>query len=181
MTQSEPAEPSAHTPEDPETAHPETAHQPVPESEPAPARRMQETLEVRVRRSPKYAPFILVGILAGFIVAGVLSLLPVDTSQLSGDFSRGQAAGILMAVLGIVGGFAGAIIVLILDRRSVKSADTSHVTADYESEDIPPTREELVAQAKAQLAEEKAQKAARRRGQAPASTTAESSTQEGTR
>lgn len=160
--------------------------QPVQGTQPSqgtqPVQRMEEQLRVTTRRSPKYPPFILLGVLVGFVVAGIMAMLPIDTSQLSGDFSRGQAAGILMAILGIAGGFAGAIVVLILDRRSLRAARSSLVTAQYESEVIPPTREELVAQAKEQLAAEKAAKR-RARGyrENPEPSQAPADTEEGTR
>ncbi|GAA4283212.1 hypothetical protein GCM10022261_07430 [Brevibacterium daeguense] len=92
---------------------------------------MKDTIDVAVRRSPKYPAFIVVGIVLGMVAGGILGLLPVDTSELTQQFNRGSAVWLIMVVLGIVGGFLGAIVALILDRRSIKKATTYRVAAEY--------------------------------------------------
>lgn len=104
---------------------------------------MKDTVDVTVRRSPRYSVFIGLGVLVGFIVAGVLTALPVDTSTLTREFSLGSVLALLMAFLGIVGGFLGALVALILDRMSVKRALTYTVDATYE--EVPASSPENAA------------------------------------
>lgn len=93
---------------------------------------MKDTVDVTVRRSPRYSVFVALGVIVGFIIAGILAFLPVDTSSLTQEYSRAAVLGILMAFLGIVGGFLGAFVALIIDRASVKNAKTYTVNAKYE-------------------------------------------------
>ena len=93
---------------------------------------MKDTVDVTVRRSPRYSVFVALGVIVGFIIAGILAFLPVDTSTLTQEYSRASILGILMAFLGIVGGFLGALVALIVDRASVKNAKTYTVKAEYE-------------------------------------------------
>ena len=93
---------------------------------------MKDTVDVTVRRSPRYSVFVALGVIVGFIIAGILAFLPVDTSSLTQEYSRAAVLGILMAFLGIVGGFLGAFVALIIDRASVKNAKTYTVNAEYE-------------------------------------------------
>ena len=93
---------------------------------------MKDTVDVTVRRSPRYSVFVALGVIVGFIIAGILAFLPVDTSTLTQEYSRAAVLGILMAFLGIVGGFLGALVALIIDRSSVKNAKTYTVNAKYE-------------------------------------------------
>lgn len=93
---------------------------------------MKDTVDVTVRRSPRYSVFVALGVIVGFIIAGILAFLPVDTSSLTQEYSRAAVLGILMAFLGIVGGFLGAFVALIIDRSSVKNAKTYTVNAKYE-------------------------------------------------
>lgn len=93
---------------------------------------MKDTVDVTVRRSPRYSVFVAIGVIVGFIIAGILAFLPVDTSTLTQEYSQASVLGILMAFLGIVGGFLGALVALIIDRSSVKNAKTYTVNAEYE-------------------------------------------------
>ena len=97
-----------------------------------PGEHMKDTIDVSVRRSPRYSAFIIVGVVLGMTVGLVLSLLPVDTSALSTQVTRGSVVWMLMVVVGIVGGFLGAIVALVIDRRSLKRARTYQVGAEYE-------------------------------------------------
>mgnify|MGYP002716196573 FL=1 len=93
---------------------------------------MKDTVDVTVRRSPRYSVFVALGVILGFIIAGILAFLPVDTSALTQEYSRAAVLGILMAFLGIVGGFLGAFVALIIDRSSVKKAKSYTVNAEYQ-------------------------------------------------
>ncbi len=95
---------------------------------------MKDTIDVSVRRSPRYSAFIIVGVVLGMTVGLVLSLLPVDTSALATQVTQGSAVWMLMVVVGTIGGFLGAIVALLVDRRSVKRARTFAVGAEYEPE-----------------------------------------------
>ena len=84
--------------------------------------RMTDDLDVVVRRSPRYGAFMVAGLILGFIVAGILVMLPVDTSQLTADYSMGASMGLLMMLLGIVGLGLGGAVALVLDRINAKKA-----------------------------------------------------------
>ncbi|WP_210479912.1 hypothetical protein [Naasia sp. SYSU D00948] len=74
----------------------------------------QPTEQVRVRRSPKIANFLLAGALLGAVVALVLTFAFPENSE----YPPTQVLGFLL-VLGIVlGGALGGVVALILDRAS---------------------------------------------------------------
>lgn len=93
--------------------------------------RMTDDLDVVVRRSPRYGAFLVAGLFLGFIVAGILALLPVDTSVLTSDYSMGSSMALLMILLGLVGLALGGCVALILDRVNAKKARTYTVRAEY--------------------------------------------------
>lgn len=99
--------------------------------------RMTDDLDVVVRRSPRYGVFILAGIFLGFVVAGILVVLPVDTSVLTSDYSTGTALGFLMLVLGVVGAGFGGTVALILDKVNARRARTYTVRAEYVARRTP--------------------------------------------
>lgn len=99
--------------------------------------RMTDDLDVVVRRSPRYGVFILAGIFLGFVVAGVLVVLPVDTSVLTADYSTGTAMGFLMLVLGIFGAGLGGAVALLLDRINARKIRTYTVRAEYVARRTP--------------------------------------------
>lgn len=103
---------------------------------------MKDTVDVTVRRSPRYSVLVALGVIVGFIIAGILAFLPVDTSSLMQEYSRAAVLGILMAFLGIVGGFLGAFVALIIDRSSVKNAKTYTVNAEYQKVAEPQSTSE---------------------------------------
>ncbi|GLB69363.1 hypothetical protein [Arthrobacter mangrovi] len=72
--------------------------------------------EVSVRRAPKFAPFMGAGIVLGIIVAAVSAY----TGPESAEFTRGATFGFLAVLFGIVGMLAGALVVLVVDRISVR-------------------------------------------------------------
>ena len=93
--------------------------------------RMTDDLDVVVRRSPRYGTFMIAGLILGFIVAGVLVMLPVDTSSLTADYSMGASMGLLMMLLGMVGLGLGGAVALILDRTDARRSRTYTVRAEY--------------------------------------------------
>ena len=93
--------------------------------------RMTDDLDVVVRRSPRYGAFMVAGLILGFIVAGVLVMLPVDTSSLTADYSMGASMGLLMMLLGMVGLGLGGAVALILDRTNARRSRTYTVRAEY--------------------------------------------------
>ncbi|MYM18832.1 hypothetical protein GSY69_02255 [Brevibacterium sp. 5221] len=98
---------------------------------------MKDTVDVSVRRSPRYGVFIGAGIVAGFAVGMVLWLIPADTSSLTTQFSPAAIVGLLMALCAAVGGFAGAVVALIVDRVGLKRARRYTVGAEYEPVERP--------------------------------------------
>lgn len=115
---------------------------------------MKDTVDVTVRRSPRYSTFVILGVVVGFIIAGILAALPVDTSKLTQQYSPAAILGILMAFLGIVGGFLGALVALIIDRASVKRAKTYTVKAEYEKVEEPAATDDTESQPETQRDED---------------------------
>lgn len=72
--------------------------------------------EVSVRRAPKFAPFMGAGIVLGIIVAAISAY----TGPESAEFTRGATFGFLAVIFGIVGMLVGALVVLVIDRISVR-------------------------------------------------------------
>lgn len=93
---------------------------------------MKDTVDVTVRTRPKYSTFIIAGVILGFIAAVILMLLPVDTSKLPQQYSTSSVLGALLAFLGIVGGFLGAIAALIVERVTSSRTKVYTVGAQYE-------------------------------------------------
>ncbi|HZI98604.1 MAG TPA: hypothetical protein VFD41_13875 [Actinomycetales bacterium] len=68
----------------------------------------------RVRRAPRYVPFVASGALAGLAVAAVLAVvLPPAEGH-----DTGAVLGYLGLVLALVGGLVGAAVAVLLDRRA---------------------------------------------------------------
>ena len=104
---------------------------PAPEE---PVIRIEDRVEsVRVRRAPKISVFLALGAAAGIIVALILTFAFGGASDESPNtglvYTQGQVFGFL-ALVGITVGVAvGAVIALILDRRS--SRHTREVQVDH--------------------------------------------------
>lgn len=117
------------------TPQPDPAsEQSQPERSPEPA---LERAEVTVRRAPKFGAFLVVGALIGFLATLIVtSLYPADPtvgfSALLGYFS------LFGVTFGVV---AGAIIGIVLDRRSQRRARV--VEAERQRVDAAPTGGEL--------------------------------------
>ncbi len=89
-----------------------------------------ERREVTVRRAPKYVPFLILGALVGAAVAAAVAYgLPGDES-----FDRGSVFGFFLVMFGAGGAVLGAVVALLLDRRSVKRQKRAIVEAVPDSE-----------------------------------------------
>lgn len=91
-----------------------------------------DTIDVSVRRSPKYSAFIILGVILGMIAGGILSFLPVDMAGVETEVTQASATWMLMVFSGAIGGFLGAIVALILDRISLRRARTYTVPAAHD-------------------------------------------------
>ncbi|MHA7261726.1 hypothetical protein ACX80W_00840 [Arthrobacter sp. TMN-37] len=74
--------------------------------------------EVSVRRAPRFAPFMLIGAVAGFTAALIIAY----TSPPDPTLTRESVLGFFTVVLALPGLLLGALVVLVLDRRSVRRA-----------------------------------------------------------
>ncbi|MFB8388153.1 potassium transporter Trk [Microbacterium sp. NPDC055910] len=90
---------------------------------------------VRVRRAPKISVFLLAGAAVGIVVALILTYAfqgSLDVSRYTGIvYSQGQVFGFLVLGCIPIGIVLGALVALILDRRSRKRIHD--VTIDHES------------------------------------------------
>lgn len=91
-----------------------------------------DTIDVSVRRSPKYSAFIILGVILGMIAGGILSFLPVDMAGVEVEVTQASATWMLMVFVGTIGGFLGAVVALILDRISLRRARTYTVPAVHD-------------------------------------------------
>lgn len=93
-----------------------------------------EIVTVTVRRSPKYAVFLIAGAVVGVIVALILTFAFSGTAEESPNtgmvYSQSQVFGFLALIGATLGVLVGGVTALILDR--VLSRRTHDVTADRE-------------------------------------------------
>lgn len=87
---------------------------------------------VTVRRAPRYGRFITLGALVGAVVALILTFAfsgqPAQP-ELEPGFDKGQVFGFLLLLCGVIGATLGAVVALVIDRRSVnraRSVDVVH-------------------------------------------------------
>lgn len=86
--------------------------------------------EVTVRRAPRYVPFLILGALAGVAVAAAVAYgLPA-----SAEFDPGSVFGFFLVLFAGGGAVLGAVLALILDRRSLKRQQRATVEAVPDSE-----------------------------------------------
>ena len=105
------------------------------------AEHVEDHLEtVRVRRAPKIAVFLLTGAVLGIIVAMILTFAFNGSAEVSPntgfEYSQGQVFGFLVLVFIPVGLVVGAVVALILDRRSRRHV--RDVAVDHESVRVDP-------------------------------------------
>ena len=72
-------------------------------------------VEVRLRRAPKYLPFILTGVVVGVVLGVVIAL--VGGSGGTDGLSTGSLVRYFAAILGLLGAVAGAATALLVERR----------------------------------------------------------------
>ena len=86
-------------------------------SEQTPARpdRPEGAVEVRLRRAPRYGPFILTGVVVGVVLGAVVAL--VGGSSGADGLSTGSRVRYFAAILGLLGAVAGAVAALVVERR----------------------------------------------------------------
>ncbi|MBP2215445.1 hypothetical protein [Arthrobacter sp. CAN_C5] len=91
----------------------------------APARR-----EVTVRRAPRFAPFMGLGVLVGVIIAAIVAYAgPGDPT-----LTRESIFGFFIMVFAIPGLLLGALLVLVLDRISVRRSRRTVAERTYDDE-----------------------------------------------
>ncbi len=114
-----------------------------------------DTIDVSVRRSPKYSAFIILGVILGMIAGGILSFLPVDMAGVEVEVTQASATWMLMVFVGTIGGFLGAVVALILDRISLRRARTYTVPAVHDpAREAADTEEPDAEEAEAETAAE---------------------------
>ncbi|RKO23674.1 hypothetical protein D7Z96_10305 [Pseudarthrobacter phenanthrenivorans] len=97
----------------------------MPSEQPAAERR-----EITVRRAPKYVPFLILGALVGIAAAAVMAYgVPENPS-----FDAGAVFGFFMVAFAAGGAILGAVVALVLDRRSIKRQQKAVVEAVPDSE-----------------------------------------------
>lgn len=104
-------------------SQPDDASSPPP-SQPTPDPQRQD-VEVRVRRSPKYGPFMAIGAVLGALAMWLIGLLMPPATNVAGQ----QVDTLPVVGLAIVLGFAvgaglGGLVAVIIDRRLSKRAST---------------------------------------------------------
>jgi cation transporter-like permease len=90
---------------------------PTPPPQPSEQPSAGPVRRLRVRRSPKYAAFIVTGALIGLLVAIVAG----GTGAVDPQFSRAKLIGYLAMALVLVGGLLGAGVAVALERFSTRS------------------------------------------------------------
>jgi hypothetical protein len=89
-----------------------------------------ERREVTVRRAPKYVPFLILGALVGIAAAAFVAYgLPGNAS-----FDAGAVFGFFLVLFAGGGAILGAVLALVLDRRSVKRQQRAVVESVPDSE-----------------------------------------------
>lgn len=89
--------------------------------QPGPERR-----EITIRRAPKYAPFLALGALLGFLAALVVAY----TGPAHPDYTREAALGLFTILFALIGVGLAALAVLLMDRISVRRSRRAVVEAE---------------------------------------------------
>jgi hypothetical protein len=89
-----------------------------------------ERREITVRRAPKYVPFLILGALVGVGAAAAVAYgLPASES-----FDPASVFGFFLVLFAGAGAILGAVLALILDRRSLKRQQRAVVESVPDSE-----------------------------------------------
>lgn len=103
------------------TDSPGSAHSPAAPGSP-------DYREVTVRRAPKFVPFMAVGAILGFLAALVVAYTgPVDPT-----LTRESILGFFTIAFALPGVLLAALLVLVVDRRSVKRAERARAQRTYD-------------------------------------------------
>lgn len=87
------------------------------------AKSVIKTQQVKIRRSPKFLPFLVTGAVIGVIVAVILGLsIPAETR------TEAPVVTYLIGYLGALGAAAGIVTAVIVDRIGVARAKTIEAT-----------------------------------------------------
>jgi hypothetical protein len=89
-----------------------------------------ERRELVIRRAPKFVPFLIAGGVVGVIVAGIMALAAPGGVE----YDRSSVFGFLTVLLAIPGVGLGAVVALVLDRRSLRRTDRTMVESMPESD-----------------------------------------------
>ncbi|WP_191931636.1 hypothetical protein [Arthrobacter bussei] len=109
------------------TASPGSADSPGSAHSPA-APGSPDYREVTVRRAPKFVPFMAVGAILGFLAALVVAYTgPVDPT-----LTRESILGFFTIAFALPGVLLAALLVLVVDRRSVKRAERARAQRTYD-------------------------------------------------
>lgn len=86
--------------------------------------------EVTVRRAPKFVPFMALGAAVGFLAALVLAYTgPVDPT-----LTRESVLGFFTVAFAIPGLLVAALLVLVVDRRSIRKAERARAERTYDDD-----------------------------------------------
>ena len=107
-----------------------------------------ETDQVKIRRAPKFGAFLAVGAVAGFIATLIL------TSLFTTDPSVGLPATVAyFSLYGVSAGVVlGAVVALILDRRSSKRAKS--ISVEHEEVIAEPAADDVIADSQPEAEEQ---------------------------
>ncbi|WP_240615261.1 hypothetical protein [Arthrobacter ruber] len=131
------SEPSSSTPEQPNST-PDTRGAVPADGQPTPADRIEPvrdaappasaSREVTIRRAPKFVPFMLLGALAGFLVALVVAYTGPEDPTLT----RESILGFFTVAFALPGLLLAALLVLVIDRRSIRRAERARAERTYD-------------------------------------------------
>lgn len=89
---------------------------------------VHEQQDVVIRRAPKFSVFIILGIIVGVVIAGILTF---GFPEVEGKTNWNQVFGFLFLPGIAIGAALGAVVALILDRRSRAKKRTGHAVAEH--------------------------------------------------
>lgn len=93
---------------------------------------MSHTIDVRVRRRPKYSVFMGAGALLGLIAAPLVAAQPVQPINPAEEYSFFATAGFFAALLGTIGLFLGGGVALLVERLTARRERRYTVGAYYQ-------------------------------------------------
>ncbi|MBO0897530.1 MULTISPECIES: hypothetical protein [Arthrobacter] len=87
-----------------------------------------ERREITVRRAPRFVPFLLLGVIAGFIAALLVAYIGPENPT----YTREATLGFFTIMFAIPGVCLGALVALLLDWNSVRKTRRAVVERDEE-------------------------------------------------